>query len=800
MSELFANDVYTTLASSVAPGAGTVSLTSAAGLPAMATGDWMRARIEPATPDGTYELVLVTARSGTTLTVSRNQEGTSAPGTWAFGDRVTFVTTAQSLRDLGAGVSFNVRNYGAIGDGDVTSATAGTDSRAGINAAIDAATASGGGVVDGGGDVYVVKSSPGIVLKAGVTLTNMTIVQGYWPGQFVGLIQATGTYTNTNVTGAVMSGDVAANIKVLTMTSTANLVAGRFYLLGADRAYVNAAASSSNDQNRYRGEIVQVLTVDSATQVTLVGVTHDDYAVADAASLHAITFLDGARINNVRVVNPEPNTTHVSDLIKFSYCRNVAVDDVVLDGGDGVGVHLDMCLDSSITGGTIQNLTDNAGALRFGYGVLANRATQNLRVTGVAFRKVRHGFTTNGVDFMRGVPRNVVVSACTAQDTTQDSFDTHVQGAQIIFSGCVATGAQNISAFQIRSPDTHVVGCYASYCGQLASFIVSAHGSSVRGSALRHSNTYAGSTGAVFISKAKQVEVVNNTIYGAYVNAVRLDLDCNNATIENNRIVNNGWASGNPGIFAASTCTATGVRIIGNDFSSLTVTTEEAKSIGQLTYPIDLGTATISGWHIRDNVSTGATQAVFINGSLTTHVVRNNGQLNRFNGSDNLWFAGALPASDALLANGEASVWWDSTVGRNVRAIRIRGKDTAGTVYQPNLVDAENGGKESVEIASSLSTGNKTITLSNGNVFDYTLAANTTFAISGATSGFACSITVILHQDATGSRTATWPASVRWGAAGVPTLTTTANAVDVVSFLTTDGGTTWYGFLGGKAF
>ena len=49
-------------------------------------------------------------------------------------------------------------------------------------------------------------------------------------------------------------------------------------------------------------------------------------------------------------------------------------------------------------------------------------------------------------------------------------------------------------------------------------------------------------------------------------------------------------------------------------------------------------------------------------------------------------------------------------------------------------------------------------------------------------------------QDGTGSRTATWPASVKWPSGTAPTLTTTASSVDIVSFYY--DGTNYYGQAG----
>jgi hypothetical protein len=59
-------------------------------------------------------------------------------------------------------------------------------------------------------------------------------------------------------------------------------------------------------------------------------------------------------------------------------------------------------------------------------------------------------------------------------------------------------------------------------------------------------------------------------------------------------------------------------------------------------------------------------------------------------------------------------------------------------------------------------------------------------------------ITLVLTQDATGSRTITWPAGVKWpdGIAQQPAAA--ANSTSVIHLLWT--GTMWLGLLGGKSF
>lgn len=89
-----------------------------------------------------------------------------------------------------------------------------------------------------------------------------------------------------------------------------------------------------------------------------------------------------------------------------------------------------------------------------------------------------------------------------------------------------------------------------------------------------------------------------------------------------------------------------------------------------------------------------------------------------------------------------------------------------------------------------------TLTLSSGNFVTATLTGNCTFTFSmtSVPSGV-YSFTLALTNDGTAGRTITWPASVKWPNASVPTRTTTANRTDVYTFFTPDGGTTWFGNL-----
>ena len=89
-----------------------------------------------------------------------------------------------------------------------------------------------------------------------------------------------------------------------------------------------------------------------------------------------------------------------------------------------------------------------------------------------------------------------------------------------------------------------------------------------------------------------------------------------------------------------------------------------------------------------------------------------------------------------------------------------------------------------------------TIDLANGTVQILTLTGTCTYTFPTPTSGK--SFTLLQLQDATGSRTVTWPASVKWPASTAPTITSTASKGD--KFVFTADGTYWWGSVAGQNY
>ena len=70
---------------------------------------------------------------------------------------------------------------------------------------------------------------------------------------------------------------------------------------------------------------------------------------------------------------------------------------------------------------------------------------------------------------------------------------------------------------------------------------------------------------------------------------------------------------------------------------------------------------------------------------------------------------------------------------------------------------------------------------------EWTIGGNRTLSVSNPKKGL--TYVLALTQDATGSRTVTWPASFNWGSAGTPTLSTGAAKTDIITLYCRDAST-----------
>jgi len=93
--------------------------------------------------------------------------------------------------------------------------------------------------------------------------------------------------------------------------------------------------------------------------------------------------------------------------------------------------------------------------------------------------------------------------------------------------------------------------------------------------------------------------------------------------------------------------------------------------------------------------------------------------------------------------------------------------------------------------------GNIALNCSTSNYYTATCTADITWSITNVPSAFrGTTITIVLTNG--GAYTQTWMSGIKWPGGVAPTLT--ASGVDILTFTTVDGGTTWRGVLAGADF
>ena len=134
--------------------------------------------------------------------------------------------------------------------------------------------------------------------------------------------------------------------------------------------------------------------------------------------------------------------------------------------------------------------------------------------------------------------------------------------------------------------------------------------------------------------------------------------------------------------------------------------------------------------------------------------------------------ASAVAAAASSKIAAQSSAWEAGTLGNVV-------EDT--TPQAGGEFDFQD---HSVGFTMQTATGDGTTTIDwkKGNGFKFTFGAqNETFTFTAPTK--TCRLMLTLIQDGVGSRTVTWPATIKWGGGGTaPTLTTAANARDKIAF------------------
>ena len=170
--------------------------------------------------------------------------------------------------------------------------------------------------------------------------------------------------------------------------------------------------------------------------------------------------------------------------------------------------------------------------------------------------------------------------------------------------------------------------------------------------------------------------------------------------------------------------------------------------------------------------------------------------------SVNVAGGGDFPSGLEITGGGNISVKKSNGIGITSEGVYVKTGDgltfnAGGKLIVDDTVLRTNK-KQTITATKTFDTGyfGKTVAVNamdirpvDGAVFTKTVTANTTFTISGTPSNVAACFTLVLTNG--GSHTVTWPSSVKWTEGTPPELI--AAGIDVITFITPNGGTTWYG-------
>ena len=326
----------------------------------------------------------------------------------------------------------NVKDYGAIGDGVASDTTA-------ISNAMDAANSLActlyfppGTYVSG----LIAKNYAPHIFANERTVTIKTSNTSAWTWRFYG----------TQGTSVSLISDITTGNRVLNV-STTGLVAGDLILIGDNQTPFPFNAT------RYQGQSVEIHSIDSSTQLTLLESVYTNFLISQGAFVAKLTAPSGASIVGLSFLNTDATSTN--GFLRFQYMKDVHVD-FSGEGAGASGVLLDTCYNFDVKT-VAKNYYDNAltGLAQYGYGAEINAASAHGRVNVIA-QRTRHAVSGSGIDARYGEPIDIRITGV-AHGSTCQAWDWHSQGRDIVFADCLSFGSRSYG-FSLRGKGQSIHG------------------------------------------------------------------------------------------------------------------------------------------------------------------------------------------------------------------------------------------------------------------------------------------------------------------------------------------------------
>lgn len=274
---------------------------------------------------------------------------------------------------------------------------------------------------------------------------------------------------NKYATRESLSTAITASLAAGTRTvlfATAGYAAGDYVLIKSRKTWVPAGEAA------VYGEIARILTVDSASQATLQGPLDEEYLTGDTPVIKKLDLLSGAYFADFTFENSDPNSKDAwAEGIDLRYCLAPQVERVEFIGMDQDAVTFGMCVGWRALHVDVYDSTDNAAALRYGYGVTASQGSRGGLMFHCNMDGGRHAFSTEAGVYDGATlteygtpPRHTTVSHCNATNMNLHGFHQHEAARYITYKSCRAHNVRE-QGFVARGVDTRFVDCEASNVG-----------------------------------------------------------------------------------------------------------------------------------------------------------------------------------------------------------------------------------------------------------------------------------------------------------------------------------------------
>jgi len=290
-----------------------------------------------------------------------------------------------------------------------------------------------GGIVFGEDNTYRVDNA--ITVPSNVTLKNFnidisdsTITTNFYPFIVSGV-----TGTPIALTSNLNEGGI-----IVSVSNTATFSKNQYVYIGSNR-------TNDSIQNSKYGQIAQILSVNSSTQLTLHAGVRYAFATTDSSTIAPLTTVNNVTFDNVNVVG-NANPAFRQGAVNATCAKKLTIKNCSFSYYSYRGLGINRCIDTVIDNCSFSYVYDNAGTLGasgLSYGVGIGQGSVGTSISNCFGNDLRHLVTIGDVD---GISAFTTVSNCTALNCRDAGYDSHAASDYTTFSNnhCEASSPDGI--------------------------------------------------------------------------------------------------------------------------------------------------------------------------------------------------------------------------------------------------------------------------------------------------------------------------------------------------------------------